>query len=742
MIIDNVSRRQFLGTLAAVGAGTALGTGSADAASSHPPGWRGTERVEKIATICEMCFWRCGVLASVADGKVVRLEGNPDHPLNRGRLCARGNAGTDLLYDPDRLKYPMRRVGARGEGRFTRISWDEAFDFLATKLAAIRQTHGAEATAFFPHGIGSRFFGTLMSAYGTPNSAEPSFAQCRGPREVGYGLTFGQPLGSPEPVDLESAKLVVLIGSHLGENVFTSQITAFAEGLSRGARLIAVDPRFSTAAAKADWWLPIRPGTDVALLLAWIHVLIGEDLYDRDYIARYATGFDQLAAHVRACTPEWAEGITDLPAAQIRETARAMGAAKPAVVVHPGRHVTWYGDDTQRARAMAILTALLGSYGRKGGIVLPTPVPRGSFDLPPFPDAPRGRADGAGTRYPLASEEMGVTNGLIDATITGDPYPIKAWIVYGQNILESIPQRERTMKAIAALDLLVVVDVLPVEQINYADLVLPESTYLERYDPPVIVTTAKVPFVSIRQPVCEPLYESKPGWWIAKHLATRMGLDAWFPWATPDEHLATIIEPMGINALELRNRGAVAFPGRPYIEDRTEDDGAFQTSSGKIELYSQELRDLGADPLPRYTPPDDPPAGFFRLIYGRAPMHSFARSQNNQALHALMPENEVWLHTDSARAHGVSDGDRVVLENLDGVRSLPVLVNVTEGIRRDCAYLVHGFGQGGRSQRRAFGRGASDAGLMTRVKIDPLMGGTGMRVNFVRPATTRAVRGG
>jgi thiosulfate reductase/polysulfide reductase chain A len=732
MSTDTISRRQFLGTVAAAGASAAVVASPAEAAP-HPPGWSGDERVEQIATICEMCFWRCGVLASVAGGKVVRLEGNPDHPLTRGRLCARGNAGTGLLYDPDRLKYPMLRTGKRGEGQFKRISWDEALDFLAAKLKAIKDAHGPEAAAFFPHGIGSRFFGTLMSAYGTPNSAEPSFAQCRGPRDVGYALTFGQALGSPEPVDLESSKLIVLIGSHLGENVFTSQITAFASGLRGGAKVIAVDPRFSTAAAKADWWLPIRPGTDIALLLAWMHVLIGENLYDRDYVTQHASGFDQLAAHVKAFTPEWAEGITELPAEQIRETARAMGAAKPAVAIHPGRHVTWYGDDTQRARAMAILTALLGSWGRRGGLFLPTPVSRGSFDLPSFPDSTRGRADGAGTRFPLASEELGVTNGLVDATLTGDPYPIKAWIVYGQNVLESIPQRERTLKAIEALDLMVVVDVLPVEQINYADLVLPEATYLERYDPPVIVTTAKQPFVSIRQPVCEPLHESKPGWWIAKQLASRMGLEAWFPWKTPDEHLDTIVGPMEINGRTLRSRGAVAFQGRPYIEDRTEDDGFIQTSSGKIQLYSEELKDAGADPLPRYTEVDPPPAGYVRLIYGRAPMHSFARSQNNEALHALMSENEVWLHTATASEHHVADGDRIVLENTDGGRSRPVRVKVTEGIRRDCAYLVHGFGQGGRVLRRAFGRGASDTSLMSRVKVDPLTGGTGMRVNFVRP---------
>lgn len=729
-----LTRRRFIGSVGVAGVVGLTGMATSLKAQGHPTGWRGSQRVKKVATICEMCFWRCGVLASVADGKVLRVEGNPDHPMTKGRLCARGNAGTGLLYDRDRLKWPLMRIGKRGEGLFKRVSWEEALDFLANKLKNLKQENGPESVAFFPHGVSASFFHTLMKAYGTPNSAEPAFAQCRGPREVGYALTFGKGLGSPEPVDLEEAKLVVLIGSHLGENVFTSQITAFAKGLARGAKLVVVDPRFSTAAEKADWWLPIRPGTDLALLLAWIHVLVEEGLYDAEYLHKYADGFPELAAHVKPFTPEWAEEITQLPASQIRDTARAMGQAKPAVVLHPGRHVTWYGDDTQRARAMAILTALLGSYGRKGGIFLPTPIPRGGFEVPDYPESTRGRADGAGTRYPLGSKDLGITNGLVDATLSSKPYPIKAWIVYGQNVLQSIPQPERTLKAIESLDLLVVVDVMPVDQVLYADLVLPEATYLERYDAPTIAETAKEPFIAVRFPACDPMYESKPGWWIAKQLAVRLGLEAFFPWASPEEHLAGITEPMELNLAELRARGAHKFPGRPYLEDRVAaGEPLFETENGKIHLYSKKLKELGFDPLPRYTPVEDPPTGFFRLIYGRAPVHSFARTENNEMLHGLMPENEVWLGTKAALKIGLKDGEKVVLENIDGTKSLPIRLKVTEGIRDDCAYVVHGFGQRSRMLSRAGGSGASDTDLMSRIKVDPLMGGTGMRVNFVRP---------
>jgi len=262
---------------------------------------------------------------------------------------------------------------------------------------------------------------------------------------------------------------------------------------------------------------------------------------------------------------------------------------------------------------------------------------------------------------------------------------------------------------------------------------LPEATYLERYDLPAITESAKQPFVAIRQPIIEPLYDSKPGWWIAKQMASRLGLQDYFPWDTPDQHLAKLIEPLGVSLAELKARGAIAFEGRPYLDERVPADGPlFPTPSGKIELSSSTLEHLGFDPLPRYTPVVDPPLGYLRLIYGRAPVHSFARSENNALLDSLMPENEAWINSAVARVLRLRDGQRVVLENQDGVKSLPVRVRVTAGIRRDCLYMVHGFGQESPALRRAYRHGASDTRLMSRVSIDPVIGSTGMRVNFVR----------
>jgi len=706
---NEITRRKFLQVTGGI-SGTAAAVSGTAHAVPHPPGWRGDQRVQLIATNCEMCFWRCGVMAEVADGKLLKLQGNPHHPMTKGKLCARGNAGVALLNDPDRLKYPQIRVGDRGEGRFKRVSWDEALDFLAERLNDLKKKYGPESVAVFPHGVHSGFFSTLMRAYGTPNSAEPAFAQCRGPRDIGYQLTFGRPVNSPEPIDLEESKCIVLIGSHIGENVFTSQVTAFAEGLAKGAKLIVVDPRFSTAASKANWWLPIKPGTDTALLLAWMNVIIDEKLYDADYLDKYADGLKELEAHVQSYTPEWAEKITEIPAAQIRDTAHAMAEARPAVAIHPGRHVTWYGNDTQRARGMAILTALLGAYGRKGGMFLPTRLAQGRIPLPAMPESEKDAASRANGIYPLATEEAhGLTQVLIDTTLTGNPYRINGWIVYGQNILESIPMRQRTLEAMKKLEFMAVVDVLPTEQTRYADLVLPEATYLERYDPPAIVTTHKRPFVAIRQPAVEPMYESKPGWWIAKQAAKRLQLEEYFPWTDPDDHLRRLIAPLGINESELKSLGAVSFDGKPYIEDRTEADGPlFPSQTGKIELVSSVLKDLGLDAIPKYESVEGPPKGFVRLIYGRSPVHSFSRSENNEWLDDIMQENPIWVSTTAATQFGLHDGQKVIAENQDGVRSPIITLRTTPAIRNDVAYTVHGFGAQAHGMKKAYQHGFSD----------------------------------
>jgi len=722
------SRRKFLkisGAAAGAFAGgaSAIATKSVLAGKEIPSG----SGIQTIPTFCDICFWKCGAIAYVKDGELWKVEGNPLDPLSRGRLCPRGTGGIGAHFDPDRLRAPLMRRRKRGDEEWTVVTWDEALNSVAEKMQKIKAEYGPEALALFSHGIGGTFLRHALKAYGAINIAAPSFAQCRGPRDVGFKLTFGEDVSSPERTDIRNADCLVLIGSHLGENMHNTQVQEFAEAVGRGASIIVADPRFSVAAGKAKFYLPIRPGTDLALLLAWMQVLVAENLYDKEYVAKYGFGFEQFAASVAACTPEWAYPETGIEPELIRSTAREMARCKPATLVHPGRHVTWYGDDAQRSRAIALLNALLGSWGRKGGFYYPVSMDVPGYAYPEYPKAQKDKVDNPGGKYPFADES--ITTGIREATLTGKPYPIKGWFVYATNLMEALPSAKETIQAMQNLDLMVVVDVIPSEIAGWADVVLPESVYLERYDD-LNVEWFREPFVALRQPVVLSPHDQKPNWWIARTLANKLGLGNYFPWKDIEEYLKHRLSAAGLSLDELKKKGIIRGARQPVYFDEGVPD-RFPTPSGKIEFYSLQLEKAGMAPVPQYKRPADGPPGYLRLLYGRAPVHSFSRTQSNPILSDAMSENAVWVHPETAGRHGIQNGVRVRLKNQDGILSNPVPARITERIRPDCAYLVHGFGHTAKGLKHAFGIGASDARLITRYATDPLMGGTGMNVNFV-----------
>lgn len=753
-----ISRRSFLKT-ALAGGGSLAVTGRtlkrALAAGLEKagidPAWFYRGQIKTTYNYCDMCPWRCGIVVQSVGDRVYKVDGNPEDPKSRGKLCARGQGSVSFLYDPDRLRAPMVRTGARGEGKFKEVAWTEALDYAADRLSAIANQYGPEAVAILGHTSGDFWFTDYFAqAFGTPNAAKPSSSLCTSPREEAAKLTYGLAIGGHEPVDWDNLRCLTLIGSHIGEDARNTVMQDFAAAWGRGARVIVVDPRFSAVAAKADYWLPIKPGTDTALLLAWIYVLIAEERYDRAFVDEWTEGFDRLQQHVQTYTPEWAAAITDLSPDLIRTTARVMADTLPQSVIMPGRHVTWYGNDTQRMRAIYIINALFGAYGRAGGIYFSKAPYIESYPHPPFavagssggcsaepgeesaelPLGPSGkaRADGARTKFLRGAT---ATQELIEPMITGKPYPIKGLIVYGMNLLNTIPDPERTKQALQQLDFVMVIDVLPQEHVAWADVVLPEATALERYDE-LWTVAYKTPYIAMREPAVAPLYDTQPAWWMARELGLRLGLDKYFKWETVEEYLNTRLQSIGSSLDKLREQqGIILQKGKPYLEDFG-DASPFPTKSKKIELYSEELALAGHDPLPKYEPVEEPPPGYFRLLYGRHPVHTFAKTQNTPLLNELYPENEVWVNEDVATAHGIKEGDYVWLENQDGRSSGPVKVKATQRIRGDAVYMVHGFGQQSAGLSRANGKGASDTKLQSRYVLDPISGGAGMRVNFVR----------
>ena len=731
------SRRQFIKTSALGLGGLSIGLSAFKYVSDFSGLKDGKAEMKvnltRTPTYCEICFWKCaGWVYKREDNSIWKITGNDEDQHSNGRFCPRGTGGVGMYYDSDRLKTPLIRTGVRGEHQFREAGWEEALNLISEKMKTIAATTGPETIALMNHGSGGKYFGDLLKAFGSGNIAAPSYAQCRGPREVAFINTFGEGIESPERTDIRDTRCLVLIGSHIGENMHNGQVQEMSDAIDKGATLITVDPRFSIVASKSKYWLPIKPATDMALLLSWINVLISENWIDKDYVEKNTYGYDLLKEHIKTMTPEWAYGITGIKPDNIRKTAREMFNASPSVIIHPGRHVTWYGDDTQRLRAVAILNALLGSWGRRGGFYNPSTSVVPAFPHPPFPVPNRTWRDAFPGKYNLADEA--VSTSICDASIPAADrdFTIKAWIVYGTNLIMTFPDQKKTIEAIKNLDLIVVIDTLPMEITSWADVVLPECTYLERYDS-IRVSPHRKPAIALRMPALEPRFNTKPAYWMARELASRLGLIEFFPFEKIEDYLDWQLKQMGSSLKEMEKIGVKTF-------EREIDDLYFQpgeqheffTPTGKIELYSSAFSSEGFEPMPVYTTHPEPPSGFYRLNYGRAPMHTFSRTSNNPNLNDLMDENTLWVNPKVAKEWGLKTGQPVWLRNQDGTTSnFSINVRITERIRWDSVYMVHGFGHSSRQLSRTYGKGINDSEMISNVMTDPIMGGTGMRGNFV-----------
>jgi len=376
------------------------------------------------------------------------------------------------------------------------------------------------------------------------------------------------------------------------------------------------------------------------------------------------------------------------------------------------------------------LNALLGSWGRRGGFYAPAKASVKKYPVPKYPKPKKSWKDAFPDQFPLAN--LALSSGICDATI---PTPnkdcsFKGWIAYGTNLPLTLPQPEKTLEAIQNLELMVAIDTMPSEVTGWADVVLPECTYLERYDD-IRISPGKQPSIALRMPAFEPKDETKPAYWMARELAIKMGLGDYFPAKTIEEYLDYRLKSMGSSLEEMKKLGVKNLENQEALYFLDGEEYEFPTTTGKIELYSTALAEAGFDPVPKFTKHEEPQEGFYRLLYGRAPMHTFGRTTNNPNLSDLMDENQVWINSNVAKEWDIRNGEYLVLENQDGKQSNRIKAKVTERIRHDAVYMVHGFGHTKKQMRRTYLKGADDQQLITKVKLDPIMGGTGMRVNFV-----------
>lgn len=719
---NDLSRRSFL-QLGAVAAG-ALAVGQmlppAVAQAAQDAGMVNTRGDGFIPSMCEMCVWRCGLIAKVRNGRVVKLDGNPEHPHSKGHLCVRGQSGLYNTYDPDRVLSPLIRVGRRGEGRFRKATWEEALDLTASNMLAIKQQYGPEAMVFSStHNLSQVQFENLLYAYGSPNYGTQR-SLCFNAMIVANLMTYG--MEEPERIYDEQLEYIILTGRNLMEAVSTSETGDLSDAIARGAHVVYLDPRFTKTAAKASEWLPIRPGTDLAFHLALLNVIIGENLYDRAFVERYTLGFEQLAEQVQSYMPEWAAPITEISADTIRRIARDFAAAAPHALAHNGWRTSNFVNSFQTQRAISVLNALVGNWnvtmrasaGESSGAL-------GTIPQPPYPRSSAQRLDRVPSRFPVVPLKLGVFQELRDNIITGQPYQAHGWFISRQNPVMSLPDRSKTLQAFEKMDFIATVDIIVNDTAWFSDVILPEASYLERYDPLLPVGDR----VYIRQPVIEPQGEAKSALWIYKQLGERLGLGDYFQYEDEEDYIRQQLAPLGATLEEIRSRGYVDLP---VHEESEEADLAWNTPSGKIELYSDTLARVGFSGLPVWEEPPAPPAGQFYLLTGKVAQATQFGTQNNQMLHKYADEPRLWLNEGVAADRGLVDGDWVEVSSEVGTGHIRLLV--TPAIRPDCVYLTPGYGHLSRGLTTAFGVGASDSALHVTY-TDPVSGSQALTQTFV-----------
>lgn len=724
MEANRMDRRTFVQVTAAGAAATALMTQTGclkyfEKGKAPPP------PSAAVPTTCELCPNKCSVLAVVEGGVIRKLNPNPENPKSRGMLCARGNAAIKQVYDPDRLKQPLIRAGARGEGKWRPVSWDEAFDYAAKKLLEIKEKHGPQGTLWAStEGFQEIFFRNLGLAFGSPNIVRhPTL--CLASVNLAYSATFG----TVPSFDLLNAEYVILSGANRFESIITPDtMDLIGSAMYRKTKVVYLDPRFTVTAAKADQWFPIRPGTDMAFILAMLNVIIGEGRYDKDFVAAYTTGFDKLAEHVRQYTPDWAEKETEILARDIVRIAREFADAAPRAVYYSGRRSSWYKNDFQMRRAQAILNAVVGNWDREGGMVPNAKIAMGEYLFLPWDDPQAPRVDEIDTAFPLAAKGDGVYLKLRENVLSGKPYPVKGWMIYKQDPMNAMPDQGKTLRMIEQMDFVGVIDVQMSDTAWYADVVFPESAYLERTDP-VEAMPGIWPAVVYRQQVVKPVGDTRPNLEIVQGLAKRLNLSDYFDY-TMDQWVEAQAKDLPIeNPLEhLKKHGVVGISTPKYGTTLTADH-RFVTKSGKIELVSDRLAESGYDALPVYRPPVPPGQGQFRMVLGRKATFTHAGQTNNPWLNEFAPVNDLWMNPKPAQALGIKTGDLLEVSSTAG--SVKIRARVTEEIRPDCVFMLHGYGKKSKWQKLAYGVGASDA-VVLETAWDEVSGNAAFHETFVK----------
>lgn len=729
-----MNRRQFLKRALYGAGGTAIAIG----------GFGSLNKVARKSTIaaadtvdttvfsaCEMCRNQCPIAVKVLNGKVSKVEGNPNDTGFGGVVCARGNAGPSLLYDPQRLKKPMLRTGERGTGKYKEVSWDEAYTYIAEKVKVIQQNYGGESVAFASRkGPHDWFFRTIGKGIGSPNIFSHE-ASCPMTRSVALDSMFGV---EGIKADYANAKYIISLGRNWLEGIHVAQTRAIMKALGNGAKIVVLDPRLSVTAAKGEW-VPIKGATDLAFVMAMANIIIAEGKYDKDFVDRYTSGFDQWKEAVKDKTPEWAENVTGIPKETIIRISREFAEARPKAILDFGWRTGLTPNDYQLRRAIMMVNMMIGNFEVPGGyyrVKNASVVNRfsemkgyakalGGINQPAFPKPVTSRIDGTGIKgipSQLIPEGDGAVGQITESILTGQPYQIKGWMIHRFNPVISLPESDRTIEALKKLDLLVVCDLYMTDTAMFADVILPECSYLERNEQ-VYDMSGLTPKYALRQAAVPLVYsDTKPAWQIYKELGEKMGLGQYFPFENIEDYVNKQLSPTGLTLNQMKEKGVWTPAGMKPFYLRANDpqaslDNVVAKSSKKIEFYAEEVQEATKQGIPQYTHHPQPEEGKFRFVQGKVAVHTNAGTANVPVLNELMPQNSLWINETSAEKLGIREGDDILISS--GKYEHRGKAKVTQGIRPDTVFCYHGFGRISPDLKRAYGKGINDNKLITNV---------------------------
>jgi anaerobic selenocysteine-containing dehydrogenase len=691
-------------------------------------------QAKQVRTVCRSCHGGCGVIAHVQDGRVVKIEGDPQSPISHGSLCSKGLAITQLAYHPERILHPMKKSG----GRWTRIGWDEALETVAGRFRKVIAEHGPEAI-IIGQGTGRDFeshfsrFGNLL---GTPNMLTAGH-MCYLSR-IGATLTT---CGRHPAIDYaNNPKCIVMWGCNpLWTNPDEYKGVSFWRAYRKGAKLIVIDPRKGFLAKRADLWLQVRPGTDAALALGFFRVIIDEELYDRDFVARYIHGWEPFVERVKKDYPlDRVAEITWVKPELIRKAARLYATTRPAGI-HWGVPTEQNINCTDFTRTAVGLMAVTGNLDAPGGNVFHEPP--GTRKISEFSahralsDEQRAKRLG-GDRYRLAARMTIVTPKCAwDAIFTGKPYPVKAGYLVGTNPVVSRANAGEVYAALKKLDFLAVSDFFLTPTAELAEIFLPAGTWLEQDH--VSENWKFHGYVLARQKVVQ-IGECWQDHKIFMELGKRLG-QPW--WDTLEDSLDWMLAPTGLTWEEFKKIGYLH--GEPkYYKYR---EAGFSTPTRKVEIYSTVFEGWGVDPLPKYTEIPESPVSrpdlaekYPYILNSGFRTPTFFHTANRQLpwLREIRPDPIVEIHPETAARHAIGEGDWVLIESPRGAAKLRAKLN--GGIDPRVVVAEHGWWYP-EIKDPGHGWDVSNINMLTdnsHESMDPVMGATNLRVLLcsIRPA--------